>query len=194
MTALGEAVGSLMSTLFGAIAPAAVLQMEPWISRLLVLGGGAIEGSFLGAAQVVVLGRLYPNLALSKWVLATVAGMTLGWLLGTLVEGVGAAGMTAYGPVEIGLFGAALGLVLGATVGLAQAAILRTQRPARSWIVANALGWGTGLVVTFLSNMTIPAGEWTWLLFVRVALTGAATGATVGAVTGADLVLGREGR
>ena len=191
VTALGEALGSFASTVFGANMPAVVPHMQPWMSHLLVLGGGAIEGGLLGAVQVPIVARLHPELAPWKWVLATLVGMTAGWLFGTLVNEPSTAESH---PLQIVGLGIAVGLVLGATIGMAQAVVLRAHRPARSWIIASSLGWGAGLVVTFVGNATIPAGEWTGFLFAQVALTAGATGATVGAITGVDLVLRPDSR
>ena len=191
-SALGEGTGMLTSSLFGASVPAALRSMSPWQSELLVAVGGMIEGSFLGAAQALVMKHIHPKIAPWKWVISTLAGMTLGWLVGTHVDDPFHLEGAVNSPVSVLTFGVVLGLVLGAFVGLTQALVLRSEQPARRWIVASSAGWGAGMVVTFFGNAPIPAGAWTSALFLQVAATGAATGLIVGAATGLTLAVERR--
>jgi hypothetical protein len=93
-----------------------------------------------------------------------------------------AAGATAGPPAWLmPAGGAALGLLLGALFGAAQAAVLRghVTHP-RRWVTANALGWAAAMAV-IMTGASLPSGPWPP---VELLALGAATGIVAGLATG----------
>jgi hypothetical protein len=109
---------------------AATLLVGPIESVAAAVLAGAVAGAVIGAAQWLVLRR---RLAVSAlWVPATAAGMALGLALGQLLLG----DSTTQLPLLL------RGLVVGAVIGAAQAALLRGILPRPIlWAVVVTLGW-----------------------------------------------------
>lgn len=166
-------------------------------AALVVLVAGLAEGGIVGWAQHRVLRRPRPDLAVRRWVGATVIGALLAWSLGlvpsTLVAlaDAGSAEMTEFDLPLLLQFGfaVALGLVVGPILGGAQALVLRDHVPrAWRWLLANAAAWAVGMPLVFLVAGGVPP-SWPPVAVVAVAaLTLALVGAVVGAVHGAVLV------
>jgi len=98
---------------------------------------GAVAGAVIGAAQWVVLRRRIPLSAL--WAPGTAGGMAAGMALGSLLLG----DDTATQPLLL------RGLIVGATIGVAQATLLRGVLPApTTWAAVVALGWPLGWAVS----------------------------------------------
>ena len=159
----------------------------PVAGLLLVLLGGLTEGAALGLLQSSVL-RDRLGGRRSGWVLTTTLVAGLGWAAGSTPATLsGNDGGTP--PLGLVLLGAmALGIVMGAVLGAAQATVLRhhVRHPWR-WSVANACGWAVAMPVVFLGATTAGAG-WSWPTLIGYgALTGAVAGAVLGVVTGAWL-------
>jgi hypothetical protein len=155
---------------------------------LFILAGGLVEGTGLGLLQATVLrdrlgGRRTP------WLLVTVLVAGVGWAAGSAPAALSGDDSGSPPPLGSVLLGAAaMGLVMGAVLGAAQAGALRghARHPWR-WCAANACGWAVAMPVVFLGATTAGAG-WPWLLVVGYgALTGAVAGTALGAVTGAWL-------
>jgi hypothetical protein len=109
---------------------AATLLVGPIESVGAALIAGGVAGGVIGAAQWLVLRRRFPLSAL--WVPATAAGMALGMALGQVLLGHDTT-------MQLLLL---RGLVVGAAIGAAQAALLRGVLPAPPiWAAVVTLGW-----------------------------------------------------
>lgn len=151
-----------------------------------MLAAGAGEGAVVGGMQSLVLARVLPRVPRRPWMIATAIGALLAWLIG--------AGVVMSLPEDqafkesLPLF-MALGPVLGALLGGCQWVVLRRHvRGAGWWVVANAAGWGIGLLVGFGVPMSISEDTPAALAAVLALLTGAGTGLAPGLVTAEALV------
>ncbi|MCB0895910.1 MAG: hypothetical protein KDB43_11140 [Nocardioidaceae bacterium] len=147
-----------------------------------VVAGGLVEGTALGVAQGGVLARMFPALARARYLAATVIVAGLGWAAASAPSALGGGGDAEQPPVLLVVSGAvALGLVMGAVLGAAQATTLRgaVRHPGR-WVVANTAAWPLAMVLVFL-GATLPDAGWTTP---GVLLTGALTGVVAGTVLG----------
>lgn len=111
-----------------------------------MVGAGAVEGAFLGAAQAVVLRRALPGFRSGTWVGATAAAAAGAWFLGMLPSST--THLWSRWPVVLAAAaGAVAAVLLLASIGTAQAAVLPAGVPRRwSWVGWTALGWCAGLV------------------------------------------------
>jgi hypothetical protein len=188
---------------------ATVGEPHDWPSALAVwlgsIAGGAVEGLAVGWLQFAVLRPWLPRLRGARWVGVTVLVALGGWALGMapsalwlwrLDDGAADATGAAAGPPAwlMPVVGAAPGLLLGALVGAAQAAVLRghVTHP-RRWVTANALGWAAAMAV-IMTGASLPSGPWPPVeLLALGAVTGIVAGLAIGAVTGLFLPhLGRR--
>ncbi len=150
-------------------------------------GGGAL-GLSLGVAQWLLLRRRSPDQG--RWVLASVAGGTVGGT-GALVAAdiMGAAMGTDFITNLV-----AGGAFLGASLGMAQWLLMR-QRFARTgwWVVASTVGLSLGLGIgrvggaALYDGMVVPMGETVARLLATV-LFGTVLVAGYGAITGGVLL------
>ena len=193
-----------MTAAAGAFALIFLLMGEPetwWqggLALLIAMVGGAIEGLAVGYAQWLLLKRWLLSLTALAWVGVTVAAAVVGWFLGTLpsiVLGIVADDSAAPEAATAGpplwvmpLIGMGSGLVLGALFGWAQSLVLRRHvTNARTWTMANALGWAAAMAVMF-TGAGIPSEPWPLgRLLPLAALTGVVAGLAIGGVTGAFL-------
>lgn len=136
----------------GPSSAAAVLSLA---TVMIVLGG--FEGAVVGVAQGLVLRTALVGLQLRAWVLATVIGALIAWLLGMIPSAAmhlhGASGRPA--PAisdDLGLVGAApMGALLGVVLALPQWWVLRRHvLRALWWLPANALAWAAGMPIVFV--------------------------------------------
>ena len=151
----------------------------------LVVAGGLVEGLALAVAQAAGLADWLPHLRRARFVVMTVVVAGLGWAGASARSTLASPDGTAP-PLAVVLVGAAaLGLVMGALVGAAQASVLRdaARHPGR-WVGANAVAWPVAMTVIFL-GATAPGADWP---LPGVLGLGAATGAVAGGLLG--LVLG----
>jgi len=198
--ALGELVGLggvfgcgfLVVARFGE--PTSTAATLGYLALALVLG--AFEGAVVGAAQWRVLAGRIAALGGRAWILATVVGAVVAWMLGmlpsTLMSG---ASEAAAQPVEeppaavvLG-FAALLGAVAGLVLAFAQWWVLRRRaRRAGLWLPANALAWAAGMPWIFwLVGATVAERQDAPSVLLFVLGLGAA-GALVGAIHGAFLL------
>lgn len=198
----GETVGMAAAAGTAGLLLATVGEPHDWPSAFAVwagsIAGGAVEGLAVGLFQLWVLRPWLPALPGRRWVWVTVVVAMAGWALGMAgpalvfwrVTDSGTAGgdqAAAAGPPlwVMPLAGAAMGLLLGAVFGTAQARVLRghVARPQR-WIAANSAGWAAALAV-MMTGASIPSGPWPWRQLLALgALTGVLAGLAIGAVTG----------
>lgn len=147
-----------------------------------VIAGGLVEGTALGVAQASVLARVAPAVSRARYLAATVVVAGVGWAAASAPSVLGGGGDAEQPPLLLVVLGAAaLGLVMGAVLGAAQAAVLRgaVRHPWR-WVAANAAAWPVAMVLVFL-GATLPDAGWSTA---AVVLTGAVTGAVAGTALG----------
>lgn len=152
---------------------------------------GVYEGAIVGAAQWLVLRRVLPSVGAKQWVVATVVGAVIAWMLGRIPNAL--ADWNGVGTAEPGMpmilfFGAAMGAALGLILGGAQWLVLRDHvRRAGIWVGANALAWAIGMPLILLAA-GIPSNHTSVLTIGALAMVAvSAAGAVVGAVEGAFL-------
>jgi hypothetical protein len=157
--------------------------------------GVLLEGVLVGLAQAWALRSRIAGLSVRDWTLASALGAGAAWLLGmvpstlmALLEPAasGATPAAAEPPAWIVYpAAAAMGLVLGPVLGLAQVHVLRrhVQRPLR-WLWANALAWALGMVLVFAGMDRVPWQQGLPQIVATVLLVCALAGLAVGAVNG----------
>lgn len=177
LTTVGLGVGMVAGFALGAPTVAIVGMM------LVVTVIGAILGGVSGAVQSF---GLPPGLRRrGAWILATTAGMAIGFTAGTV--GGEQLGLEKGNPAHEALFIAILGLVTGAFAGLAQFWVLRGRvSRAGIWVPASALASGVGFLIGGLAAVALVGGFRSLAGLAIVGLTG---GLLSGAFGG--LVLGR---
>jgi MFS family permease len=156
----------------------------------LVVAGGLVEGSALGALQARALTERLGRRGRRAWLAVTLAVAGLGWAAGSAPATLsGDDSSAASPPLVVVLAGAAgIGLVMGALLGAAQAWVLsqRAIRPAArpgQWVLASTLGWPVAMVVIF-AGATTAGADWPWPLVVGYGgVTGALAGLCLGLVT-----------
>jgi hypothetical protein len=115
----------------------------PWRLAGMVLAGST-EGAILGWAQARLLVRVVPGLDRRAWLVASVAGAALAWLLGMLPT-------TTYDlwegwPTSVTVVGAApLAVVLLISIGTAQAVTLPARTRRLLWAATTTVAWCGGL-------------------------------------------------
>lgn len=163
---------------------------------VLVVGLATFEGFVVGLAQWLVLRRPVPALTARSWIVATVVGAVVAWLLGMIPSTLGPAmhGPSAAPPVEpppllVFTMAAAMGAVLGVVLAGAQWVVLRRHfEGARIWLLANALAWCAAMPFIFwLVGATIGERQSVDALALLVLGIGFA-GAIAGAIHGLFLV------
>lgn len=169
---------------------------------LLMTASGAIEGLIVGLLQWSVLRHALPAVSRRAWIVATLAGALVAWFLGSLPATLMS---LASGPAEAAApsqeppaafvltMAAAMGLMLGAILGLPQWRALRpAARRAWIWIPANSAAWALGMPAVFaavdLAQKAASAAGTALVMTVGLAVVGA----IVGAVHGLALVRLRD--
>lgn len=147
----------------------------------------------VGGAQSAVVHRALPFLSRRSWVLATALGAGIAWVLGMIPSTI-----MALRPPEPGApppaepsalvqypLAAALGLVTGPVLGLAQWIVLRRYvAHAGRWLWANALAWGVGMPLIFLGMDRVPWSGPAFAVLAAIYAVCALTGLVVGAIHG----------
>ena len=175
--------------------PVAWWQKSTVLAAIIVAGG--IEGWLVGYFQAKRLRELIPELDSRAWIRRTVALAASTWFLGMLPSTIFFADAAADNaptpdfPLWLTILSAMLmGLLFGAVFGWVQMPVLKLQvgRPARSWVLANALAWAAGLWWVFFFA-ALPDGTEPLLFIVAGGvLSGLLMGLTVGFVTGLFLM------
>lgn len=127
---VGLAVGVAVERLAGSLAPLA--------TAALMVAGGTFEGFTVGLAQWLVIRCPLPLLLRRRWVVATVAGAFIAWVLGalpsTLMSMGGEGGTTAEpSPAVVYSLAVGLGAVAGAILGGPQSMALRRHVARAGW-------------------------------------------------------------
>jgi hypothetical protein len=190
--AAAEAIG--MTAAAGAACSAtaltdhAVSHATAWGLLVIVLGG-LVEGTALGWLQARALDTILDPTGRRRWALATVLVAGLGWSAASLPAVLAGDEAGDQPPLPLVLLGAAaLGGVMGALLGAAQAATLRhrVRHPWR-WVTGSTAGWTVAMPVIFLGATTVPA-SWPWWWVVPTgAVTGLVAGSALGVVSGSFL-------
>ena len=179
---LGEAIGIAgMATAYVATDSGSL----PYTATILIAGG--IEGFALGAFQALVLRGRVRGFSSTGWIVATLGvallayGASLAFGAGAPVAPAAADAATAAPPLFLILPAAgAVGLVLGALMGAAQAMFGRLHHvPVMRWSLASGLGWALAMVV-----ITAAASSFVPQTLGAAALIGGLTGAAAGLLLG----------
>jgi hypothetical protein len=152
----------------------------------LVIGGGLVEGVALGGLQAAGLGRFLPNLNRRRWLLVTTAVAGVGWAAASAPAAVSGDSDGATPPLLLILGGAiALGAVMGALLGAAQATVLRGQvRHPWRWVGASMAAWAPAMAIIFL-GASAPEADWPMSTVIPLGtVTGLLAGAVLGLVSG----------
>ncbi|HEX9035989.1 MAG TPA: hypothetical protein VF808_03275 [Ktedonobacterales bacterium] len=170
------------------------------VALLGILLGALLEGGIVGTAQWLALRGALPALSWRSWAAATAIGAGLAWTLGMIPSTLFAllapassatTGAQAQEPTAWALYGgaAALGLVGGAVLALAQWRTLRYHVPrAVWWLPANSCAWAVGIALIFVGTSLIPASGLTPGSAAALIACVIAAGATVGAINGLALI------
>ena len=135
---------------------------------LVIVLGGLVEGTALGWLQAWALATILGPTGRRRWLLVTVLVAGLGWSAASLPAVLGGDEAGGQPPLPLVLLGAAaLGGVMGAFLGAAQASTLRhrVRHPVR-WVTGSTAGWVVAMPIIFLGATTVPA-SWPWWLVVR---------------------------
>lgn len=149
----------------------------------LVVAGGVLGGTALGAAQATGLRRVLDPPGRRAWLLVTLLVAGIGWAAASVpsVPSSGDGGEADPPAALVVLGGAGLGAVMGAVLGGAQALVLRgrVRHPWR-WVEADAVAWAPAMAVVVV-GASLPSATWPVIAYAAV---GAATGLVAGAVLG----------
>jgi uncharacterized membrane protein (Fun14 family) len=173
-------------------------------STIFILGGALaaigfgtlLEGVLIGFAQARVLRERLPPLPLKSWIMATALGAAIAWALGMIPSTIMGlmSPQHASSPPDLPdsaqyLLATAMGLVLGAILGIPQWHVLRRYVPrAGFWVAANALAWLIGMPLIFFGMGTLTENADIVRVILTVFATCLATGVVVGAIHGWALV------
>jgi hypothetical protein len=181
-----EAIGMTAAAAAARIATGLEDEAVAWGLAVVVLGG-LVEGAALGLLQARALPAGLGPTPRRRWLIATVAVAGLGWAAASAPSAL--AGDDAGSPppwIVVAAGAAALGVLMGAVLGLAQGwSVRRSVSHPWRWVPASMLGWACAMPVIFAGASSAGAD---WAL-PSVALFGAATGALAGTVLG--VVTGR---
>jgi hypothetical protein len=170
-----------------------------WMSVLLFAGVavalGMFEGFVVGVAQGAVMRQRLANFKIRSWVIATIIGVLLAWMLGMLpstLMNLTANDASSAPPMDMpDWISIVLAMPLGAVAGviLASAQWLALRRwiaHAWVWLPANALAWLVGMPVIFIGTSMIQADtsaiQSALMILVAIAIAGAVVGAIHGSV------------
>lgn len=199
---IGEALG-LGATLLAGVLLFARLEprIGPVLSAILgILVGACVEGGIVGTAQWLVLRGPLAGLSWSVWAAATAIGAGIAWALGLLPTTIISLTTTSTAenssasppnPSDLVVYSlaAALGLVAGAILALAQWWVLRRFVPRASWwILVSASAWALGMVLVFIGTSYIPESGVTASVIPMLIAFVVLAGATVGAIEGLMLI------
>lgn len=184
-TALGELLGFIAPAIAGSTAAAVGLSDLERLPPLVL--AGMIEGATFSWVQWLVLRRYLPQLSGRIWIGATAVAAGFAWALGLLPSSI--SNFEAI-PTAVLILGAiVLGSAFLVLIGGAQWLALRhvTAR-AGWWILANAIGWPLGVVVSIFGIGLIPDDASVGLMIVMGVVSAVMMGVIVGAITGGFLV------
>jgi hypothetical protein len=183
---LGETIGMTAAAAAGVTAQH--LDARGWSAVLsvgIVVLGGIVEGVALGGLQARAL-RNAPGARPRRWFLATVVVAGIGWAAASTPQALSDDSGSGSPPLLLVLAGAAaLGAVMGALLGAAQAATFVPSLHHRwRWVGISALAWTPAMAVIFL-GASVPGSGWKAPVVIALGpLTGAAAGWVLGRSSG----------
>lgn len=157
---VGEVIGLGAATALAVgVGPLTLGSSEAQVSVVISAVAGATAGTCIGAGQWPVLRRVFGELDLGAWILASALGGALAWVLGTTAAVSGPYDVSSLWAVAFAV--ALAGFVLGASLGVLQASAL-SHRPdvAKRWPVANGIGWALGLLFTYVGVLGTVFSPW----------------------------------
>lgn len=184
-TVLGESVGFLIPVTGFALV--AALGLEAWQAWAVLVLFGAGEGALLGVGQWLGLRGSRAEVTAGPWIAATAAAASLAWAIGMLLPTLGDLGVEiSWASPVAWAIAAAGGLVLLATIPLAQRPVLARAGVPHSWrwVPINMGAWLAGIVFTFLPSPLVDESTPAALTFTLFALGGVLMATTVAVVTG----------
>lgn len=184
-TAIGELLGFIAPAIAGSTA--AVVGLSDLERLPLLVLAGMIEGATFSCAQWLVLRRYLPELSGRTWIGATAVASGFAWTLGLIPSSI--SNLEAI-PVAVLISGAiVIGSAFLVLIGGAQWLALR-QVTARAgwWILANAIGWPLGVIVSIIGIGLIPDSASVGLMIGMGVASAVMMGVIVGAITGGFLV------
>jgi hypothetical protein len=162
--------------------------------RVIVIGLALIsaaiaEGSVVGFAQWLVLRHPLPELTRRTWIAATALGSLIAWVIGMTLGTLGGDLLDTSDGANALLFGALLGPLVGALLGVAQWWVLRGfVAHAGWWVLANAVAWTAGMAVIFVATGIVDEQTPVAAMTAIWAVSGILAGAVVAAIHGQVLV------
>lgn len=187
-TVLGESLGFLIPV--AGFALAATLGLEAWAAWLLLVAFGAGEGALLGLGQSLGLRGSAAEVPPGRWIAATAVAASVAWSIGMLPSTLADAGVAIdwASPATWAVAGVA-GLVLLATIPLAQFPLLARAGVARAWrwVPLNMGAWLVGLAFTFAPSPIVDASTPAPVVFTAFGVAGVLMAATVALLTGLGL-------
>lgn len=185
------AVGVVIAGLFGA--PHTIFEISLFAILVIILA--VYEGAVVGYAQWRVLQKYIREITSREWILATVAGAVIAWILGMIPSTLSSYGDTGSTPatepsmVMVMVLASCMGAILGVILAAAQWWVLR-KYISRSllWLLANAIAWAVGMPLIFwLVGETIGSSQSIQSVGMLIVGIGFA-GAVVGSIHGLFLV------
>lgn len=188
LVTLCESLGFLVPV--AGLAVAVLLGLPAGAAWLLAVCCGAGEGAMLGFGQSTAMRGSAAEVDRRRWIVATASAAALAWGIGmapSTLSDLGV-GIDWTSPLTWTVVGVA-GLVLLATIPVAQWAVLRERLPrAWRWIPLNMGAWCIGLVFTFLPSPFVDESTSAAVMALAFAVAGVCMAATVAAITGFGLV------
>lgn len=183
-TVVGESIGFLIPVTGFALA--AILGLEAWGAWALLVVFGSGEGALLGLGQSLGLRGSSAQVPIGRWVGATAIAAAVAWSIGMLLPTFADAGVAIDWSSPLSW---AAGLVLLATIPLAQLPVLARAGVPRAWrwVPINMGAWLVGLAFTFLPSPFIDESSAPALVFALFAAGGVLMATTVALLTGLGL-------
>lgn len=184
-TAIGELVGFSIPTVVGLIAFQLIKTIPSPTSEIIMLLAmiiaGIGEGIVLAFAQWVILKKYIKNINKKEWLFFTSIAAAIGWSIGMLPSQLGRGLSLPEIIILVPIF------LL--SIGFAQWLVLRHHiKNAWWWIVANAIAWPIGVLVSILVLVLVPDKSPAIIWIISGIMAGITMGITVGAITGIALV------
>jgi hypothetical protein len=180
-----EAIGMTAAAAAARTADGLQHQVAPVAVLAVVVSGGLVEGVALGTLQAWVLRPVMGDAAARRWALVTVFVAGLGWAVASAPAVFAPEGGQEPSSASIVAAAAGLGVLMGAALGAAQAAVLRGRvlRPWR-WVGISVVGWTAAMPVIFIGATMPSAQTATPMVIAAGTVTGMLAGAALGVVTG----------
>jgi hypothetical protein len=188
LTVLGESLGFLIPVT--AFAAASARGLDGWAAWAMLVLFGAGEGALLGLGQALGTRGSRAEVPPGRWVAATAVAASVAWSIGMLPSTLADLGVDIdWGSPATWAVAAPAGLVLLATIPLAQRPVLARSGVPRSWwwVPINMGAWLVGVVFTFLPSPLVDASTPAALTFGLFAVGGLLMATTVALLTGLGL-------